>query len=584
MEAAFEALYPTAQKREQGVVYTPPHITDYLVREGMKMGGRLFGKTTRICDPCCGGAAFILAAARYLEKQHGVPPESALQEHIWGFDCDEAALENTQVLAELFLAQRGRPLHGVRLNLHRCDVFTLDVEKFLPEVGVPDGFDLVATNPPYVKLQNLPDAYRSELIERYTGLASGSFSLAMLFLIAAQELLSSKGCLAVITQNNLFTSLAAEEVRRRLQTKRSIRRVVDFGHQKVFPNASAYTCLIFITDTPKSDIEYDVIREPVTQRTLDGMTFSSVPYEGLEPGKWRLAKTRDLDCLRRIEQAGTPLGELAPIRVGFATLKDRVFLVEKHRDVILARSLSGALVEIESEITKPAVKIADMDSESSFDGNRLHIICPYERRGGRSRLFTEDEMRKRFPLALAYLRECQPLLASRDKGNKTYDGWYAWGRTQGMEATGPKLLTKTFSKGPNFMLDPSDQLFCNGYAVFPPSATLFGPALPIEALQRILNSVVMFFFARMTSFQIEGGYECYQKNFIERFGIPRLETHESSALARMAQSEADYWLCKRYGLDADYLNEALAISPFGPEDAVADELPVDRAQSFGVTV
>jgi hypothetical protein len=125
----------------------------------------------------------------------------------------------------------------------------------------------------------------------------------------------------------------------------------------------------------------------------------------------------------------------------------------------------------------------------------------------RVRPLEEDTLRGRFPGAWAHLQRHRDAQKRRDKGHKDYAAWFAWGRTQGMEAAGPKLLTKTFSRRPAFFRDESDALFCNGYAVSLPST--YAGGLDLRLLQRILNSAVMHYFARLTSFEIEGDYQCY---------------------------------------------------------------------------
>jgi len=283
VEDAFEATFPEDHRREHGIVYTPPFIAKYLIREGMTMASSFRKKNFAFCDPCCGGAAFQIAAAEVLFEEQQINYEDSFQNHIWGFDRDPVTLANAQCLIELFLASKRRPLPRKTLNLHQCDFFTTEPNQFLNSIGMPEGFDVIATNPPYVKLQNLPEEYRSALALKYNGLANGSFSLAMLFPIAAQHFLNKEGCLAVITQNNLFTSLAGTEVRRELQRQHGVRRIVDFGHNKVFANASAYTCLLFLTRSRSESIEFDSIREKITKESLTRTRFSRIPFETLKP-------------------------------------------------------------------------------------------------------------------------------------------------------------------------------------------------------------------------------------------------------------------------------------------------------------
>ena len=60
--------------------------------------------------------------------------------------------------------------------------------------------------------------------------------------------------------------------------------------------------------------------------------FHDIEISGLRKDKWRLAPERHLRNLRKLESVGSPLGQLADIRVGFATLKDSVFLIDDDDD------------------------------------------------------------------------------------------------------------------------------------------------------------------------------------------------------------------------------------------------------------
>ena len=149
-------------------------------------------------------------------------------------------------------------------------------------------------------------------------------------------------------------------------------------------------------------------------------------------------------------------------------------------------------------------------------------------------------------------------MGKRDKGKRTYEAWYAYGRTQGLNDFGEKLLTPTFSDRPRFLLcTKKDALFCNGYSVTlrnPGQSRIdsnsFKPAEEkLRILAKVLNSCVMDYYIRKTSYMIEGGYYCYQKQFIENFSIPKLSEEEASTL--LAENDAtkiDEFLLHKYGL------------------------------------
>ncbi len=549
LEGCFGALIDSSHKRSRGAVLTPNFIIDYLVEVGLAFGWKTRNRLPNICDPSCGYGGFLIREAKILFEKYGVELETSFRECLTGIDCDKESLEHAAILIELFLLSRGVNPKGIPFRLLHSD--SLCDEGLLQKTGARDGFDLVATNPPYVKLQNLEPPYRTKLIEKYPQYTRGSFSTALLFLVVGHQLLTNTGCLAFITQNNLYTSLSGTGVRRYLQQSQCIRRIVDFGHNRVFPNASAYTCLIFLGSTPVSSFEFARIDKGPNAGRLWDCTFSSIRHAQLHPSKWRLAKSHHLDNLQRIESAGSALGQGFSIKVGFATLKDQVYFTEEHEGKVFATLADGRRIEIEAEVTKGMTKIPEIGTEADFESNRRRIIFPYEKIGKKHTPLSEARLRRQFPLCYEYLLHWREALESRDKGKGAISPWFAWGRTQAMEAPGPKLLTKTFSDRPQFVLDKSDRLFCNGYGIFPrprsESGSLFG-SIPILALQRILNSAIMDYYAKLTSFQIGGNYQCYQKNFIERFGLCELEPKQVDEVLSMPETDIDEYLAEIYGI------------------------------------
>src|SRR4051794_25002167 len=102
---AYEASLPAARRHRDGVHYTPPAIADGLVRlalEGMQLDG-LDRVEPVVCDPACGGGAFLLAAGRALETR-GLDPRLIAAELLWGIDSDVDAVRVTR---EAILAWTG---------------------------------------------------------------------------------------------------------------------------------------------------------------------------------------------------------------------------------------------------------------------------------------------------------------------------------------------------------------------------------------------------------------------------------------------------------------------------------------------
>ena len=545
LEGAFESLIDKERRKSQGAVYTPDFIAEYLIETAIDFTWQDKFADFKICDPSCGSGGFLIKSAEILNRKKRISITDAFNNHIVGIDNDAVAITHAKCLVELFLLGKQCNLSNLNLNLVCLDTLLMTHQEILKQTKSPLGYDIISTNPPYVKLQNLNHEYRNELIKHYSGFIKGSFSLSILFLIAGHRLLKQKGFLSFITQNNLYTSLAAEPIRKYLQEQRCVKRIIDFGHQHLFKNASAYTCLIFLGKDLFEGFEFASLAKDVSLKRLQHCHFDLIKFDELNCKKWRVTKRKHLKNLKEIENIGFPLGKRVNIKVGFATLKDKVFFAYENNGMCYIEDKNGNKVIIEREITRPAVKIADFKNECELKRNNKRIIFPYSKERGRYIPILEDRFRQEFPLAYKHLTMYKEDLKGREKGKDVIVPWYAWGRSQSMVAPGPKLLTKTFSNRPNFMLDETDQVFCNGYAIFEQEKELF----PLRVIQKILNSRVMFYYVKLTSFQIEGDYQCYQKNFIEKFGIPDFNSRElHEILSFENEGELDRFLYKRYGI------------------------------------
>src|SRR5690349_20469702 len=85
---AYEASLTPERRRRDGVHYTPADVADGLVAialDGLSTASPL------VCDPACGGGAFLLAAARALVAR-GLEPHDVARDLLWGTDSDPGAV------------------------------------------------------------------------------------------------------------------------------------------------------------------------------------------------------------------------------------------------------------------------------------------------------------------------------------------------------------------------------------------------------------------------------------------------------------------------------------------------------------
>ena len=122
-----------------------------------------------------------------------------------------------------------------------------------------------------------------------------------------------------------------------------------------------------------------------------------------------------------------------------------------------------------------------------------YIIFPYIKGVKGYELIAEDVFSEKYHNAYIYLREMRSILDERDNGKGNAVAWYAYGRTQGLNKYGEKLMFPTFANHPKFIyIDDENTLFCNGYAVFE------NKQFPLSVLEKILNSSIMDYYVSHT--------------------------------------------------------------------------------------
>ena len=563
VEALFEEVIHPKKKKQDGVVYTPDYIVNYLLSEALSMVPKKSDEVS-ICDPACGSGGFLVGAVEILCEQ-GIDPIKAINEQIVGFDIDNNAVKFAKSHLYLYLLLNGHSIEDVSPRVYRKDTLLSTPESLLKKANRKDKFDIVGTNPPYVKLQTLSQEVRPKLLKKYSRYAKGSYSLALLFYVACQKMINKDGVVAMITQNNFFTSKAAENARKDTQESRSLRRVVDFSHLLVFgKKVMAYTCLLFLdANKEKETIEYRNMYKGVSKELLPKSDFTLIPYDELNFKKWRLADGPHRLNALKIERKGVQLGKLCSIYTGYATLRDKIYSCKEENGSWFWINKDKKKFPIEGEIIRRSIKVAYFDNEKDLLNNDGGMIYPYQvSEGEKQTILPEEVFKANFPKAYAHLLAHRDELGKRDKGDpkkqQKYGAWYGWGRTQGMNASKMKLLTKTFDSKPNFKLDRTDSIFCNGYAIDAPETFSNGATLSIKGLQKILNSRFMHYYIRITSFVINGGssgYPCFQKNFIELFGIPILSEDECKGIEEGSVEEVEKILSKKYDIPLKHIDE-----------------------------
>ena len=546
-----ELLIPQEDKKTNGAFFTPPYIVDFIVRQVSPQVNE------KVADLSCGSGAFILGLLRYYTDVLGVSATECVKKNIYGADILNYNVNRCKLLVVLFGFLKGE-------NIKEKDIHVIQTDSLKHKWNTT--FDAVVGNPPYVKFQDLDETLRNYLFTNWETTKLGTYNLYFAFFELGYKLLKSNGRLGYITPNNFFTSLSGEYLRHYFQNKQCIYSIIDFNSTKVF-DVQTYTAITFINKRKNESILYDRIDDDETpQSFLNNIELTENLYKELSVKKWRLLCGDERKNIYAIENSGDSLKSLFNICVGIATLKDDAYTFVPYQEdgkYYFIKEKDGIEYKIEKGATRPLVKISDMKSQEDVEKNKKRIIFPYYLDvNNRATLYEEKELKSLFPFCYQYLLTKKEILANRGKGNHVYEPFYQYGRLQTMNKKGMKLLTPTFSLYPRFLVDNhSDGLFTNGYGIYPNNkeTSLFPNPITLEenfdVVQKILNSSIMHYYVKKTSVSIEGGYPCYQKNFIEKFTIPYLSENDIAFLRKTEERyKIDLFLMNKYQINLDAPN------------------------------
>ena len=547
LENYLELLIPKNDRKVNGAFFTPTYVVDFIIKEtSPKINDKCL-------DPSCGCGAFLVGLAEYYQQTFKKSVKATIKENIYGSDILNYNVKRSKIILSLYGLLNNEIIEESDFNIYNQDSLKANWES---------EFEIIVGNPPYVKFQDLSDENRLYLINNWKSIENGTFNLYFAFFELGHKLLTKNGKLGYITPNNYFTSLAGLSLRQYFLQSKCVTRIVDFRHKKVF-DAQTYTAITFVNKKSNESILFDKIKDEQTCSDFLISANGSPNYlKNLDVSKWRLLKTKEQENIKIIESVGAPIKQLFNIAVGIATLKDEVFFIDSvnEKNGYLTKTTENGTFLIEKEITRPVYKISKFKNQKEIENNTLRIITPYHTASKNAVPILEKEFIAKYPKCYEFLLSEKEKLEGRGKGKKVFSPFYVWGRTQGITRFGKKILNPTFSKHPRFLFVPEeDAYYTNGYGIYfdrdhSNKTTLFEDSTHemskeenILVVQKILNSIVMDYYVSNTSVSIQGGFPCYQKNFIEKFTIPNFTKEEIQILNNLNDKmEIDEFLINKY--------------------------------------
>jgi hypothetical protein len=529
-----DSAAPREVRRAAGAYFTPQplveFVVDSLLRWHIERTGPLRWRDDgapdlRILDPASGDGRFLHAALHWLVRRAAEKGIDATESSI-----RERCLIGIERVPDYFRACQAR-LPGAQI--HRAEA--------LLSGTVPEGaVDLVLGNPPYLRSIHLGESdpqLWTALKGSYRATSHGEWDLYAAFLEQGLRWLRDGGHLALIVPTRWWTASWAGPLREHLQKREAVGGLLDFGAQQIFPGATTYAGVSFLSARPCGEVAVASRRESGWE--CDHLPAASFARSGTYGATSR--KRRQLiDRMRSASRA--TLGEVARIAKGTGTNADRVFVVESWTPEC----------PIEAELLRPVLRGRDVQAFGSIDESR-RILCPYRRDGS---FIDPAEMRQRYPRALAYLESHRERLEAREKGRFAGATFYRFGRPQNLRFLGapePKVVVPDVAASGRALLDCAGALVLDSaYALRP----LAHSGLSAEHLLVLMNSHAVALWLRENGIPLRGGYLRLKTRYLEGLPLPERSQWDAAAAGVGDLRGCGDLLRQGYGLTGGEWNSA----------------------------
>lgn len=547
LERIFELLIEPEDRKINGAYYTPSFIVDYMVNKTIK-------KDVKICDCSCGSGAFLVVCAEKLKEITKKPIIEIIEKSIYGSDISKSSVYRTKIILSLLSLINNEDKKEIKFNIVASDSLNLNWRATFPEVfgkqelrdnfnykGKSSGFDIIIGNPPYVRIQNLDDKTKELIRRKWTTAKKYNVDLYTPFIELSLDLINTDGKICLITAKSYFDSEAGKQIRKILKDNRFIDEILDFNFFQIFEDVITYTSIILLNKKDKEYLFYHKVQNKGELNNLEKIKFTKENYKDLPEDKIIINGHKHIINLKKIMGQEIKLSKY-PIRIGIATLRDNLYLINKIGNKFIKKQ-DGKEYEIEKKLVKKILFANNIKSRNERKELFGWIIFPYEFNNEKYEVIREHILKQKYPLTYSYFKDIKKELMTRDKGRdriKEYGEWYAYGRVQGYNAIGKKLICPNMMPEPRFEVLDDNSLFIAGYGIVCNN--------DIKWLNKILNSNVFWYYVKTQGKKIRNEFYIVGKKLLGDFSIPNFTDKEKEFLIKQNQETVNNFLKKKYDL------------------------------------
>lgn len=436
-----------AKEKNDGVVYTPPAMATYIANE--IVAGYKFDDCSiiKVLDPALGEGELTIAVVSAIKAIH---PDKKISVH--GYDIDSLSVEKSRSrIEEVF--------PDVEVNFM--------VRDFLSIEPTENRYDIVISNPPYIRTQILGEDVSKKLSEKFS--LKGKIDIYYVFFIVSLLNLKEGGIAGFITSNKFLTINSGKNLREYLYRNAQILTISDFGDTRIF-NAAVLPCVtifkkttrnfdegvrvkfnsIYLSDEDPAEKEitpvcsvYDCISKDGVFIDENGIKYKAksgytllTPDSHREP--WVITTNAQEKWLEQVEKnTWKTFSEVAKVRVGIKTTADNVFIFDKEASAV------------DLELMKPLITHRNAQCYLANNLEYWSVLYPHYETDGKRRTYDIEQ----YPKTKKYLLQHFKQLDGRKYVKQANRVWYEiWVPQKPSSWKHRKIVFRDISEYPQFWL------------------------------------------------------------------------------------------------------------------------------------
>lgn len=427
------------KEKENGIVFTPLEMGYFMAENALKHIKINPKNDVVVLEPSAGDGALAYAMVKTLFSS------GYKKIHLIACDLEEHYL--------IKLKERiNKDFPTITLDLVAQDFLDLSLKETLPKV------DIVISNPPYVRTQNMDKKYIDFASQNLNLI--GRFDLYHLFICMLKKVLKPDGVLSIIVSNKFLSNKSGLGLRTFIDDNYAIESIFDFGDSRVFAAAVLPVVLILKNtsriatsnnslfcscySSPKEAVNTSESVYSLFNKTQNGIIrINNAIYKVLcgvlsrTKSAWALKTNEDEAFLSSVlKQTTSVFKDYGKIKVGIKTTCDKVFISNKWHEI-----------KDTPELLMPLITHRIANKYFSKEETSYQVLYPYQFEKGKKTLVNLEL----YPNAKKYLLSNYEILSSRKYIQESSKEWFEiWVPHSPEKWKKPKIVFRDICETPQF--------------------------------------------------------------------------------------------------------------------------------------